>query len=111
MDMRDQDESSNVEDVRGASGGGGFQFRPVHGIGLGTVAIALIGGWIFGINPLQILGLLSGGDVNSSQGTPVQQTAPQTTDQTQGQSTAAASDDPNKTFVSQILRSTEVVWT
>ena len=41
MDMRDQDESRNVEDVRG-SGGGGFQFRPVHGIGLGTVAVALI---------------------------------------------------------------------
>jgi predicted metalloprotease len=111
--MRDQDESQNVEDARGSSGGGGggFQFRPVHGIGLGTVAIALIGGWIFGINPLQILGLLSGGDVNSPQGTAVQQTAPQTTDQTQGQSTAEAVDDPNKTFVSQILRSTEVVWT
>jgi len=110
--MRDQDESQNVEDVRGASGGGGggFQFRPVHGIGLGTVAIALIGGWLFGINPLQILGLLSGGDA-TSQGTPVQQTAPQTADQTQGQSAAQIADDPNKQFVSQILRSTEVVWT
>ena len=110
--MRDQDESQNVEDARGSSGGGGgFQFRPVHGIGLGTVAIALIGGWIFGINPLQILGLLSGGDLSTSQGTPIPQTAPQTTDPTQGQSTAEVADDPNKTFVSQILRSTEVVWT
>jgi predicted metalloprotease len=44
MDMGDQEESRNVEDVRGSSGGGGFQFRPVHGIGLGTVVIALIGG-------------------------------------------------------------------
>jgi predicted metalloprotease len=111
--MRDQDESQNVEDARGASGGGGggFQFRPVHGIGLGTVAIALIGGWIFGINPLQILGLLSGGNLSTSQGTPVQQTAPQTTDQAQGQSADQAVADPTKTFVSQILRSTEVVWT
>jgi len=57
MRMDDQRESENVEDVRGSSGG----FRPVHGIGLGTIVIALIGGWIFGINPLQILGLLSGG--------------------------------------------------
>jgi predicted metalloprotease len=104
--MRDQDESQNVEDVRGAGGGGGFQFRPVHGIGLGTVAIALIGGWIFGINPLQILGLLSGGDVNTSQTAPLPQTVPQAPDQAQG----SASDDPNKIFVSQILRSTEVVW-
>ena len=53
MDMNDQDESRNVEDVRGSSGGG---FRPVHGVGLGTVVVALIAGWAFGINPLQILG-------------------------------------------------------
>jgi uncharacterized protein len=98
VDMRDQDESQNVEDARGSSGGGGFQFRPVHGIGLGTVAIALIGGWLFGINPLQILGLLS-------------QTAPQTTDQTSDQTADQVTEDPNKKFVSQILRSTEVVWT
>jgi uncharacterized protein len=104
--MRDQDESQNVEDGR-SSGGGGFQFRPVHGIGLGTVAIALIGGWIFGINPLQILGLLSGGDVNTTQGTPVPQTVPQNSDPSAGQT----ADDPTKKFVSQILRSTEVVWT
>jgi len=60
MDMKDQDESRNVEDARG-SGGGGFQFRPAHGIGLGTVVVALVAGWVFGINPLQVLSLLSGG--------------------------------------------------
>jgi hypothetical protein len=104
--MRDQDESSNVEDVRGSGGGGGFQFRPVHGIGLGTVAVALIGGWLFGINPLQILGVLSGGDISTQQDTSAQQTVPQ---QNPGQ--AADTDDPQVRFVSQILRSTEVVWT
>ena len=31
MLMDDQEESQNVEDVRGSSGG----FRPIHGIGLG----------------------------------------------------------------------------
>jgi predicted metalloprotease len=98
MDLNDQDESSNVEDVRGSGGGGGFQFRPVHGIGLGTIVIALIGGWALGINPLQILGLVSG--------TPVQQTAPPPTEQT-----ADGVEDPQVKFVSQILRSTEVVWT
>ena len=107
--MRDQDESRNVEDVRGSSGGGGFQFRPVHGIGLGTIVIALIGGWVLGINPLQILGLLSG--------TPVQQTAPPTADPTADQGAdqspgpTADTEDPQVRFVSQILRSTEVVWT
>jgi predicted metalloprotease len=45
MRMDDQDESRNVEDARGSSGGG---FRPVHGIGLGTIVVALVGGWIFG---------------------------------------------------------------
>jgi uncharacterized protein len=102
--MGDQEESRNVEDVRGSSGGGGFQFRPVHGIGLGTVVIALIGGWALGINPLQILGLLSGGGV-SAPVTPIEQPAPQTSDQ------APDTEDPQVRFVSQILRSTEVVWT
>src|ERR1700682_4558488 len=41
MLMDDQEESQNVEDVRGSGGG----FRPIHGIGLGTIAIALIGVW------------------------------------------------------------------
>jgi uncharacterized protein len=97
VDMNDQDESRNVEDVRG-SGGGGFQFRPAHGIGLGTIAVALIGGWIFGINPLQILGLLSGGTVSSVQTSPPQEVA------------QPAANDPQVRFVSQVLRSTEVVW-
>src|ERR1700716_1460856 len=55
MDLNNQDESQNVEDVRGSGG-----FRPIHGIGLGTIAFAVIAGWFFGISPMQILGLLSG---------------------------------------------------
>ena len=94
MRMEDQDESQNVEDVRGSSGG----FRPVHGIGIGTIVVALIGGWVLGVNPLQILGLLSGG------GTSLQ--APQ--DQPAQPPPAG---DPDAKFVSQILRSTEQVWT
>ena len=93
--MNDQDESRNVEDVRGSSGG--FQFRPAHGIGLGTLVIALIAGWVFNINPLQILGLLD-------TGTPGTQTAPAP------QGAPAEDNDPQVKFVSQVLRSTEVVW-
>jgi predicted metalloprotease len=94
MRMDDQEESQNVEDVRGSSGG----FRPIHGIGLGTVVVALIGGWVFGINPLTILGVLSGG-------TSSVQTAPTEPGQ------APPADDAQAKFVSQVLRSTEQVWT
>jgi uncharacterized protein len=95
MRMDDQGESQNVEDVRGSSGGG---FRPIHGISLGTVAVALIAGWIFGVNPLQILGLLSGGTTSDVQ-------APAEPGQ------APPQDDAQAKFVSQVLRSTETVWT
>ncbi len=99
MRMDGQEESENVEDVRGSSGGGGgFSFGGGRGIGLGTVAIALIAGWIFGINPLTLLGALSGG------GSPVVQQAPQ------GHAPAPPANDPQAKFVSQVLRSTEMVW-
>ncbi len=97
MRMEDQDESQNVEDVRGSSGGG---FRPVHGVGLGTIVVALIAGWVFGINPLQILGLLSGGGGANSIQAPSDQPAQ-----------APPAGDAQAKFVSQILRSTEEVWT
>jgi uncharacterized protein len=95
MRMDDQEESQNVEDVRGSSGG----FRPIHGIGIGSVVIALIGGWIFGVSPLQILSLLSGGSPSSVQ------TAPQEP------ARMPPADDAQARFVSQVLRSTETVWT
>ena len=100
MRMDGQDESSNVEDARGSSGGGGgggLRFGG-GGIGIGTIAVALVAGWIFGINPLTLLGALSGG------GSPVAQTAP-------APAARPPAGDPQAKFVSQVLRSTEVVWT
>ena len=93
MDLNNQEESRNVEDVRGSSGGG---FRPIHGVGLGTVALVLIGSWVFGYNPLTVLGFLSGGSAVQS---PTTQPA-----------SAPGTDDAQARFVSQMLRSTEVVW-
>ena len=58
MKMDGQEGSSNVEDAR-SSGGGGFGFGG-RSIGIGTVVIALVGGMIFGVNPLTILGMLTG---------------------------------------------------
>ena len=102
MRMDGEQESSNVEDVRGSGGGGGggISFGGGRGIGLGTVAIALVAGWIFGINPLTVLGLLSGGG-----GAPSVQTAPQ------GPTHPPPAGDAQAKFVSQVLHSTEVVWT
>jgi predicted metalloprotease len=59
-------QSDNVEDRRGEgpmAGGGGFRLGGGRGIGLGTIVIALLAGWIFGINPLALLGVLEGGGV------------------------------------------------
>ena len=100
MRMDGQDESSNVEDARGGGGGGGgISFGGGRGIGLGSVAIALVAGWVFGINPLTVLSLLSGNG-----GAPVSQSAP-------GPAHAPPAGDADAKFVSQVLRSTEVVWT
>jgi len=65
-------ESDNVEDVRGSGGGGGgFPFGG-GGLGIGAIVIALVGGAIFGINPLTILSMLCGGGGSA----PTQQSAP-----------------------------------
>jgi predicted metalloprotease len=87
-------ESDNVEDVRG-SGGGGFPIGG-GGLGIGAVVIALVGGAIFGINPLTILSMLSGGG-----GAPVAQQAP---------AHAPPADDRGAKFVSVVLADTEDVW-
>ena len=93
-------ESDNVEDVRGSSGGGGGGFRlgGGRGIGLGTIAIALVGGWIFGINPLTILGVLGGG------GSPIEQSQPQ------APGAKPPAGDKQAQFVSIVLANTEDVW-
>ena len=87
-------ESDNVEDRRSAGGG-----RPVFGgrsIGIGTIVIALLGGWAFGINPLTILGVLSGGEPAQVQQAPAQR---------------PPADDQMARFVSTVLADTEDVWT
>ena len=91
-------QSDNVEDRRdaGPSGGG----LPIGGrsIGLGTIVLALVGGWIFGINPLTILSALSGGGMPDSA---VVQQAP---------AQRPPADDRMASFVSTVLADTEDVW-
>ena len=96
MRWEGNEQSDNVEDRRSSGGGGGF---PIGGrsVGIGTVAVALVAGWIFGINPLTVLGLLSG-----QGGTPQVQ---------QGPAQKPPPDDREAAFVSTVLKNTEVVWT
>jgi hypothetical protein len=91
-------ESSNVEDRR--EGGGGLPGRMVggRGIGIGTIVVALLGGWIFGINPITILNLLSGG--GGIEQVQVQQAPAQ----------RPPADDRMAKFVSTVLADTEDVW-
>jgi uncharacterized protein len=92
--------SDNVEDRRGSGGGFGGGRGPRiggRGIGIGTIVIALVGGWILGINPLTLLGALSGGGA-----------MPPSTQQVPAQ--APPANDKLASFVSTVLASTEDVW-
>jgi predicted metalloprotease len=94
-------QSDNVEDARGRGGfggGGGMRIGGGRGIGLGTIVIALVAAWIFGINPLTVIGLLSGGGLPMD--VPTQQ-AP---------AGAPPADDRVAAFVSTVLADTEDVW-
>ena len=95
-------ESDNVEDRRddGGGGGGGFGGFGGRSIGIGSIVIALLGGWAFGINPLTILNLLSGG------GSP-----PAQVQQQQRPAHRPPADDQMAKFVSTVLADTEDVWT
>jgi predicted metalloprotease len=68
-----------------------------RGIGIGTIVMALLGGWLLGVNPLTLLGLLSGGGVPPAQ---VQQAPAQ----------RPPADDRLARFVSTVLADTEDVW-
>ncbi|HZY16051.1 MAG TPA: neutral zinc metallopeptidase [Ramlibacter sp.] len=83
--------SSNVEDRR--AGGGGFGLGGGT-IGIGTIVVALIGGALLGVNPLTLLGILTGGEP------PAQQ-----------QAGPPPANDRMAQFVSTVLADTEDVWT
>ncbi|EGF33075.1 hypothetical protein IMCC9480_1230 [Oxalobacteraceae bacterium IMCC9480] len=89
-------ESDNVEDRRGDSGGGGGGFGG-RSVGIGTIAIALVASYFFGINPATVINLLSGGGgITPSQQAPAK---------------APPANDEAARFVRVVLADTEDVWT
>ena len=100
-----QRESSQIEDRRGSGGGGrgggGIRVGGGRGVGLGTIAVALVAGWIFGINPGTIIGVL-GGLEGAAPGATQQAPAPG--------ATRSAPQDENARFVATVLASTEDIW-
>ncbi len=96
MRWQGDEQSNNVEDVRGSGGGGGGFGIGGGTVGIGTIVIALLGSWFFGVSPGTILGLLSGG------GSPAQvQQAP----------THPPANDRETQFIRTVLRYTETTWT
>ena len=97
MQIDDERESDNVEDMRGASGGG----FPIggRGLGVGGIVIALIASYLFGVDPGVILGLL--------QGTPTVSHAPIAS----RPAPRPPESDHKAVFVSRVLASTEDAWT
>jgi predicted metalloprotease len=98
MKWEGQEQSDNVEDRRGQGGGGRMPRVGGRGIGIGGIVIALLAGWIFGINPVTVLGLLAG-----EGGAPVAQ-------QPAGPAMKPPPEDKAAMFTSVVLRDTERVW-
>jgi predicted metalloprotease len=94
-------ESDNVEDRRddeeGSASAGGGGLPGGRSMGIGVIVVALLGGWMFGINPTTILGLLSGG-------------APPAQVRQQAPTHKPPANDRMAAFVSTVLADTEDVW-
>jgi len=103
MRWREGRESENVEDERGAGGGGlgvpGGGLR----IGLGGVLLIVVGAWLFGADPMTLLQQLGGAGVatQSPDGGYAQPGAPRE---------PGAPQDEGAEFVSKVLASTEDTW-
>lgn len=94
MRLEDENESHNVEDRRGGGG------RRAGGIGIGTIAIALVVSYFTGIDPRTLLGVAE--TFQNPQGGGVEQTRP-----------IEPANDPQaamKSEMAKILRKTETSW-
>lgn len=91
MRLDNQEESGNIEDRRGIRMPGG-----AGGVGIGTIVLALVASYFFGIDPSAIINVAS-----QFQGTPASQNVP---------AGRPAAEDEMGRFVAKVLGSTEQVW-
>ena len=96
MKWRGNRESDNIEDRRAEGGSSGRGGLGGQGIGIGSIAIALVVSYFLGVSPLTVLNVLSGGG-----------SAPQTESVPAGKPPA---NDPMAQFVATVLADTEDVW-
>jgi len=89
--------SDRIEDRRGG-GSAGFPTGRTGGLGLGTIAILFVVGWALGINPLDLIGVLTGQNGSPEQSAPAPPSRTETPSDQMGQ------------FTSAVLGSTEVQW-
>jgi uncharacterized protein len=105
MRWQDMRRSDNVDDRTDgtSSGGGGF---PIGGIPLsgGAIIVVIVASLLFGVNPLELLGLMGGSGEPQVQ---TQQAPPGYGPQTQSR---VRPQDPQKEFVARVLGDTEDVW-
>jgi predicted metalloprotease len=97
MRWREGRRSENVEDRRGMGMGVG---RGGLRLGGGTLILVVLGAWLLGVNPLQVLSLLAGGGGESMQLPDASARPPQ----------AGRPTDEGADFVSVVLADTEDTW-
>ena len=104
MNLEGRRESSNIDDRRGRSAGGGFRFGPKGGLGIGAVIIIALITYFMGGDPTTVLSAMGdGADVTSIV---TGQDAEEGT-----QYVASPEEAELEHFAKQVLASTEDVWT
>jgi uncharacterized protein len=107
--------SDNVEDATGGGGGGGFPLGGGVKLGGGAIVLIVVASLLFGVNPLEMLGVLESGP--GTQPPPASMPSqtppgygPQYGPAPGATRPAAPAPNPAKDFVSAVLGDTEDVW-
>ena len=105
--------SDNVEDRTGADSGGGFPVGGGMRLGGGALVVIVIASLIFGVNPLEMIGMMEGGVPTAPPETRAPSApgyGPQHAPPPSPPRAADAPKDPAKDFVAAVLGDTEDVW-
>jgi len=111
MRWGDMRRSDNVEDVTGGQpSGGGVPFGGGMKLGGGAMILIVIVSLLFGVNPLQFLGMMEGGAPVPAPAPVPQAAPPGYGPQVQRPQAAKAAEDPDKALSARVLGDTEDVW-